>query len=161
MITISRGRGPNICPTSDPGVVNPPRISFEFWIKETDLKHLLWCSLLRPDGNLYPMATLALTWNWRSSIKKSPALLSLWISLFIDNFYFCGLGKPVKIKEAEKSTTMAVQFPSISSDEMSSHGIFPPHFQINIQNLRELNLCFHIVSHCFTPFSEAFWKPQK
>ena len=37
------------------------------------------------------------------------------------NFYFHGLGKTIKIKEAEKPTTKAKIFPSISSDEMYTH----------------------------------------
>ena len=37
------------------------------------------------------------------------------------NFYFHGLGKTIKIKEAEKPTTKAKIFPSLSTDETSSH----------------------------------------
>ena len=57
------------------------------------------------------------------------------------NFYFHGLGKTIKIKEAEKPTTKAEIFPSLSSDETSSHAFlhcwnyiqcFSESFQIDI-----------------------------
>ena len=60
------------------------------------------------------------------------------------NFYFHGLGKAIKIKEAEKPTTKAKIFPSLSSDETSSHAFlhcrsyiqcFSESFQIDIDDM--------------------------
>ena len=63
------------------------------------------------------------------------------------NFYFHGLGKTIKIKEAEKPTTKAKIFPSLSSDETSSHAflhcmvgvasnVFCESFQIDIDMIQ-------------------------